>query len=65
MPYEKILQLMNLPSLIYRRYRGDMIEVYKLTHGIYISGDNLLPTAPKSALRGHEYKLEKDIAVHS
>jgi len=36
-----------------------MIEVYKFTHGIYISGDNLLPRASKSVLRGHEYKLKK------
>ena len=34
-------------------------EVYKFTHGIYIYGDNLLPRAPKSVLRGHEYKLKK------
>jgi len=59
MTYEKRLQLMNLPSLVYRWYRRDMIEVYKFTYGIYISGDNLLPRAPKSVLRGHEYKLKK------
>jgi len=57
--YEKRLQLMNLPSLVYRRYCGDMIEVYKFTHGIYISGDNLLPRALKSVVTGHEYKLKK------
>ena len=28
-PYEKRLQLLNLPALVYRRYRGDMIEVFK------------------------------------
>jgi len=65
MTYEKRLQLMNLPFLVFHRYRGDMIEVYKFTHGIYISRDNLLPRAPKSVLRGHEYKQKKDIVVHS
>ena len=39
--------------LVYSRYRGDMIEVYKFIHGIYKSGHNLLPLAPSSALRGH------------
>jgi len=32
MPYQKRLYL---PSLVYRRYRGDMIEVYKFIHGIF------------------------------
>ena len=59
LPYQKRLQVLKLPSLVYRRYRGDMIEVYKFIHGIYTTGHNLLPRAPKSALRGHEYKLMK------
>jgi len=50
---------MDLPSLVYRRYRCDMIEIYKFIHGIYKSGHNLLPLAPSSALRGHIYKLKK------
>jgi len=50
---------MDLPSLIYCRYCGDMTEVYKFIHGIYTSGYNLLPRAPRSALRGHGYKLKK------
>ena len=29
MLYENRLRAMKLPSLVYRRYRGDMIEVYK------------------------------------
>ena len=44
MSYQKRLQaLVDLPSLVYRRYRGDMIEVYKFIHEIYKSGHNLLP----------------------
>jgi len=58
MPYQKRLQFMDLPSLVYRRYRGDMTEVYKFIHGIYTS-IHLLPRAPRSALKGHEYKLKK------
>ena len=59
MTYEKRLQLTDLPSLVYHQYHGNMIEVYEFTHRIYISEDNLLPMAPKSDLRGYEYKLKK------
>ena len=33
--YEQRLHHINLPSLSYRRIRGDMIEVFKICHGIY------------------------------
>ena len=33
--YLERLQLLKLPTLQYRRYRGDMIEMYKLSHGHY------------------------------
>ena len=36
-PYEERLQRLKLPTLAYRRTRGDMIEVYKLLHGNYDS----------------------------
>ena len=49
-----------LPSLVYRRYRGDMIEVYKYLHRSYsLPGDSVLKMAPPSVLRGHDYKLLK------
>jgi len=59
MPYQKRLHFMDLPSLVYHRYCGDMIEVYKFIHRIYISGYDLLPRAQRSAVRGHEYKPKK------
>ena len=37
--YEERLQRLKLPTLAYRRTRGDMIEVYKLLHGKYDSDD--------------------------
>ena len=41
MSYENRLKAMNLPCLVYRRYRGDMIEVYKYLHGSYsLPGDS-------------------------
>ena len=33
--YEERLRKLKLPTLAYRRYRGDMIEMYKLTHSLY------------------------------
>ena len=61
-PYESRLWQMELPSLAYRRYRGDMImiEVFKYLRGMYsVRSTELLPRAPKTALRGHDYKLMK------
>ena len=34
-PYRERLQVLNFPTLKYRRYRGDMIEVFKTIKGIY------------------------------
>ena len=59
-PYESRLRQMELPSLVYRRYRGDMIEVFKYLRGIYsVCFAELLPRAPVSVLRGHDNKLTK------
>jgi len=33
--YGERLRRMDLPSLMYRRLRGDVIETYKYLHGIY------------------------------
>jgi len=58
--YESRLRQMELPSLVYRRYRGDMMEVFKYLRGIYsVRSTELLPRAPVSVLRGHDYKLTK------
>ena len=51
---------LKLPTLKYRRLRGDMIEVFKigLTHNIYdpeVSRE--LRYYPKSNTRGNKYKL--------
>lgn len=60
--YEERLRRLQLPSLVYRRLRGDVIEVYKYLHGAYaINGDSFLRLMePRSMVtRGHEYKLLK------
>ena len=33
--YEERLRLLKLPTLVYRRHRGDMIEMYKMINGFY------------------------------
>ena len=39
--YKDRLKRLKLPTLKYRRIRGDMIEVYKILTNIYDSGVNL------------------------
>ena len=45
-----------------RRYRGDMIETYKILHGIYDTA--VLPDLPDSGTRGNTWKLVKNFATH-
>ena len=60
--YDEILQRLKLPTLAYRRTRGDMIEVYKLLHGKY-DGDvsNIVKlhkdSDTREETRGHRLKL--------
>ena len=61
-PYEKRLQILDLPSLYYRRARGDAIECYKYLHGIYNAECNFLEL-DTSNRRGHTYKLKKIAAT--
>ena len=49
---------LKLPTLKYRRLRGDMIEVFKITHDIYDSDASLkLVYHSSSVTRGNKYKL--------
>jgi hypothetical protein len=60
--YEDRLKRMNLPTLAYRRLRGDVIEVFKYMHGIYtVDSTHILPchNALGPITRGHSMKLEK------
>ena len=43
----------------YRQERGDMIETYKYTHGLYSENNNALERDAELTTRGHKYKLKK------
>ena len=59
--YEERLRKLRLPSLEYRRLRGDMIEVYKITHDFYDPPTvaTLLTPFSENTTRGHNFKLTK------
>ena len=59
-PYEERLRLMDLPTMSYRRLRGDAIEAYKCVHGKYsVDWSSLQPLADETSTlvtRGHTFK---------
>jgi hypothetical protein len=62
--YEARLRWLNLPTLKYRRLRGDMIQVHNMVSGKY----NNQPTvkfnfSQVSNIRGNSYKMQ-EIHVH-
>ena len=61
--YEERLKILDLPSLEYRRFRGDLIQVYKIVHKHYdrTSVNSLFRFNNSSRLRGHSFKLTKFI----
>ena len=68
--YPERLERLKLPTLTYRRTRGDMIQVYKLMSGGYDDSLPPLLTKCESGLRGHNKKLatehvNKDIRKYS
>ena len=62
MRYEDRLKSLKLYSLEYRRFRGDMIEVFKMCHGHYdpITTKTLLTYNNKSNTRTNDFKLLKN-----
>ena len=55
--YPDRLRALNLPTLSYRRLRGDMIEMYKIMHDHYDKSTTINITPMVSNLRGHKYKV--------
>ncbi len=56
--YTDRLKEMKLPSMYYRRDRGDMIECYKVTHNKY-KMEPILELDTNTSRRGHSLKLVK------
>ena len=70
--YEERLKILKLPTLKFRRMRGDMIETYKILTGIYDYRvtTNFLVMSSNNYTRGNTMKLKKersrlDIRKHS
>ena len=52
--YQERLKALRLPSLVYRRRRGDMIVMYKIQHGMLrIDSTDLFTPLEFSRTRGH------------
>ena len=59
--YHQRLKKLRLPSLEYRRLRGDLIEAFKIIKGIYdpISTQNLFQINTNTRTRNNMFKLTK------
>lgn len=60
--YEERLRKMDLPTLVYRRNRGDAIEAFKYLKGSYrVDCSEMLPLHETAGMttRGHRMKLQK------
>lgn len=58
--YEERLRALKLPSLTYRRLRGDLIEMYKLLHGFYnVDTNKFLQINKDAKTRGNSLKIVK------
>ena len=62
-PYSVRLRLLDLPSLTYRRLRGDMVVIYQILHHTMDLQEGLLPLSETRVTRGHPFKLHKPQAV--
>ena len=56
--YEERLRKLNLPTLCYRRKRGDMIEMYKFMNNKYDVDHTWIKMDNDNRTRGHNYKLK-------
>lgn len=58
--YEQRLASLNLTTLEQRRLRGDLIQVFRITHGLMPSSLPMVQLDVEGRLRGHQYKLRRE-----
>ena len=59
-PYHSRLRQLNLPSLVYRRRRGDMILIYQIMYQLLnIPSSAFFTPSSYTSTRGHNLKLLK------
>ena len=62
--YQERLHILRLPSLYYRRRRGDMIHVYQMLHGgVDVGASDMFTLHTGGPTRGHSLKLCKPYAT--
>ena len=61
--YENRLEELELPSLLHRRRRGDMIQMHKIVHGLVDVEKELFADIQESSTQGHSFKLRKTKAT--
>ena len=61
--YSERLIYLDLPSLVYRRKRSDLLQIYRIVHRMdNIDENKLFKLDKKSKTRGHSYKIVKERA---
>ena len=60
--YKERLKILNLPTLKYRRLRGDMIDVFKIANNMYDASS--VPVLPFDITRGNCFKLSNQRIYH-
>ena len=64
LPYQERLKKLNLPSLVYRRKRGEMLMVYRILTGLTETSPMIFqPSTTGQRTRGHHLKLQKPRAA--
>jgi hypothetical protein len=63
MEYNQRLRKLNMPTLKYRRARGDMIEVFKILNGIYDmhATIGMMELMTQANTRGHNNKTKETV----
>ncbi|KAK4317757.1 hypothetical protein Pmani_011194 [Petrolisthes manimaculis] len=57
--YPERLKALDIPSMVYRRMRGDMIETFKIINGYYDEAVNIALERNTGPTRGNSKKLAK------